>query len=306
MAAPKNIERILGAIIFQGDKAWFVKAAGSQPAFAEHVDGLLQVIMSIRFATDGTPSWTLPPGWNELPESGFRFRTLVPAGSHALDISVSMLPKNEADDPFILSNVNRWRGQVNLPPTDMETLRPTLQTVDLADHRKATIVKLDAPAAETPLALAKYDAPKGWTDRGPSNLRKADLVLTEGDKQVELAISSFSAAKQEMSNPIANINRWRRQIGLSPIAPEQLVKNATPTKIGAYTGLYVEMFAPDEATAKQATLVAMFLAGGDVWFVKLSGDGELAKRERDAFKQFLASIQLAPAQGEPQGATDGK
>jgi hypothetical protein len=43
-----------------------------------------------------------------------------------------------------------------------------------------------------------------------------------------------------------------------------------------------------------------------MWFVKLSGDGALAKREREAFKKFLASMRLEPAAEKPTGANDGK
>ena len=51
----------------------------------------------------------------------------------------------------------------------------------------------------------------------------------------------------------------------------------------------------------------MFRGGPDVWFVKLTGDAELAKRERDNFKKLLDSIRLEQAgQEQPQGATDGK
>ena len=40
---------------------------------------------------------------------------------------------------------------------------------------------------------------------------------------------------------------------------------------------------------------------GDVWFIKLAGDNELAEREREHFEQFVKSIHLNGAEGADDG-----
>lgn len=60
-------------------------------------------------------SWTLPPGWKELSGSGMRLATFVPPGGLKTEGTVVALPGDSGGE---LANVNRWRGQIALPPTD--------------------------------------------------------------------------------------------------------------------------------------------------------------------------------------------
>lgn len=64
-------------------------------------------------APQGDVTWIVPRGWQEKPGSGFRYATFVIPGSGALtgDLSVTVL---EGDAGGLLSNVNRWRGQIGL------------------------------------------------------------------------------------------------------------------------------------------------------------------------------------------------
>ncbi len=59
--------------------------------------------------------WDLPKGWSEARPGGMRFATLKPPVTGKVDVSVIMLPGTAGGE---LGNVNRWRGQVGLPPID--------------------------------------------------------------------------------------------------------------------------------------------------------------------------------------------
>jgi hypothetical protein len=308
-------DRIFGAIVLRGDKGWFFKATGSREVLTPHATKLIDFVKSVRSGDDGSPSWTLPDGWTEKPGNAIRFATLtLGKESNAPELSVTVLPKNEEDDAYILANVNRWRGQLGMGSTDAERLKKESLEIPLADGNIARVVVLaagveDGPqaAAEQPLELAKLEPPSGWTDRGVSGERKASFAVGTGEKSLDVSITSFSASREQMANPIANINRWRNQLGLSPATPEEIAATAQEVRVSGYRGVYVEMFAPAEANATKATFAAMFRGGPDVWFVKLTGDAELAKRERDNFKKLLDAIRLSPrAHPAPQGATDGK
>jgi hypothetical protein len=63
-------------------------------------------------------AWELPKGWSETRPGGMRFATLKPSVTGKVDVSVIMLPGSAGGE---LSNVNRWRGQVGLPPIDEAT-----------------------------------------------------------------------------------------------------------------------------------------------------------------------------------------
>lgn len=81
-------------------------------------------------APKGDVTWVVPHGWQEKPGSGFRYATFVVpgAGSLAGDLSVTVL---DGEAGGLLSNVNRWRGQIGLPdltegqlPGASKTIRP--------------------------------------------------------------------------------------------------------------------------------------------------------------------------------------
>jgi hypothetical protein len=59
--------------------------------------------------------WRLPAGWGESFPGGMRFATFKVPGAGKIDGSVVTLPGDAGGE---LSNVNRWRGQIGLPPTD--------------------------------------------------------------------------------------------------------------------------------------------------------------------------------------------
>ena len=72
--------------------------------------------------------WTLPAGWTETRPGGMRYATLKPAGDAKVDVSVVMLGGMAGGE---LANVNRWRGQLGLAPTDeagMTAARKIIET----------------------------------------------------------------------------------------------------------------------------------------------------------------------------------
>ena len=66
--------------------------------------------------TNRSLTWKVPSGWKETSGSGMRVATLVPpAGKGQTELSVVQLSGDAGGD---LPNVNRWRGQLGLPPID--------------------------------------------------------------------------------------------------------------------------------------------------------------------------------------------
>ena len=79
----------------------------------------------------GNPAqWTKPEGWNEQPLSEMRLGSFKVAGANAAsaDVSVIAFP-GEAGG--LISNINRWRGQLQLPPLDEDQLSQVIQRTDV-------------------------------------------------------------------------------------------------------------------------------------------------------------------------------
>jgi len=71
-------------------------------------------------------AWTLPAGWKELPGDGIRLATFAPPGGLKTEGTVVALPGESGGE---LANVNRWRGQIALPPTDEAGMAASRKTV---------------------------------------------------------------------------------------------------------------------------------------------------------------------------------
>ncbi|MFM8253012.1 MAG: hypothetical protein ACKOBW_15565 [Planctomycetota bacterium] len=74
---------------------------------------------------------TAPAEWQVMPAGGIRrlsFRAAASSASGITEITVTNLPA-EAND--LLANVNRWRGQVQLPPWSAADLQKSAQSVTM-------------------------------------------------------------------------------------------------------------------------------------------------------------------------------
>lgn len=78
--------------------------------------------MKAEAASFDAPKWgKLPAGWSVGPENGMRKATWIvagPDGSKA-EIAVTVFPGNVGG---LTANVNRWRGQIGLPPASGEDI----------------------------------------------------------------------------------------------------------------------------------------------------------------------------------------
>lgn len=90
-------------------------------------------------------SWDLPAGWKQVQSTeSMRFATLQVGADPSLVTTVSILPASD-----LLSNVNRWRGQLGLQPTDQSGMSTMVSRKDVAGV-PADLVDLVAPAEGSP------------------------------------------------------------------------------------------------------------------------------------------------------------
>jgi hypothetical protein len=311
-------QRLIGAIFPVGDQSWFFKATDDPEKIAPLVDSLRTFLGSVRFTSEGEATWTLPDDWSQKPASGLRYATiLMGKGSDAPELSVTKLGGASADDEtaLVVANVNRWLGQIGLPaltPAEIATQTTEIKAgdesgtfVDFTGRATAAGSNMRAPFAggarppsaepdasvDAPAATSlKYETPEGWDDQGAGGLRKASLLVKDGDKQLDVSVTSLSAAGGEL---LPNVNRWRGQVGLAPTTEEELAKSAETIKLGDVEGKYVELAGPKQDGGSQETILGVIAVRGPLaWFVKAKGDAALAEREKDHFKQFVESIRF--------------
>lgn len=301
--------QLLGAIIPHGKMTWFYKLTGPSQAVEAQMKPFARFLGSIKFSDKG-PDWALPEGWEEEPGSEMRFATIrIAAAEGPLEMSVIPLPTGEGSfDAYLLSNVNRWRGQFGLAPIAEDQLAEQVHKIELTET--IWLVKFEgrmtqsamggAPiagktstgreprAAASGNTAAPFDCeiPEGWTAAQAGQFQIAVYEVRDGDRQVGISVSSAGG------DLAANVNRWRQQVQLAPLDAADLKKEMHKIKVDSHDGAYVEAIGPATAKDRETILGVIVEAQGKQWFFKLKGDAELAAREKPRFEKFVQSIRF--------------
>jgi hypothetical protein len=107
------------------------------------------------------PKWETPAHWKAAAGNPMRLATFeVPNTAGAAgDFSVTALGPTAGGT---LSNVNRWRGQLGLPPIGESDLASIASSLDLAGGEKATLVDLKGADNRRMLAAIVSRADRTW------------------------------------------------------------------------------------------------------------------------------------------------
>ncbi len=114
--------------------------------------------MGAGIATDAAASpseirWEVPTGWSELPPGQMQVGQFsIADGAAKAKVTIIPLPGQAGGD---LDNVNRWRGQVGLPPINAEELAKTVEKVEIAGL-EGKLVDLAGADTDKPRMLAAF------------------------------------------------------------------------------------------------------------------------------------------------------
>jgi hypothetical protein len=147
-----------------------------------------------------------------------------------------------------------------------------------------------------------WTAPAGWEEQPASGFRKGSYLVRGADgKTADVSVISFPEAAGGL---LANVNRWRDQLKLAPIADAtQAGKEMT---VNGRSMFYADMASEAPIAAdgsKSRILGGIFPAGAATWFFKMIGPETLVESQRDAFQQFLQSVHVDEAAAGPAPMT---
>jgi hypothetical protein len=138
------------------------------------------------------------------------------------------------------------------------------------------------PAGVVPVAEASAKTPAGWKSVPPGPMQSAKFLIPEqGAAKGEVTISVFP---NSTGGTLANVNRWRGQIGLSPISEAELAKMITRLDPQNTEVILVDMTNPD---TRRQLIGAIVPKGGQWYFYKLMGDTEAVSPQKGAFTAFV-------------------
>ncbi len=145
-----------------------------------------------------------------------------------------------------------------------------------------------APAAAGEGGLPRFQVPEHWEARAPGAMQAARFVPRDAADRAEISVAMLPG---DGGGRLANVNRWRRQLGLEPISEADLATAAPPLPAGGATGYWVDLPAPDRGRRMVAAAVQV---GDRSWFYKLTGDAAVVEREKPVFLQFVQTAAYAP------------
>lgn len=139
--------------------------------------------------------------------------------------------------------------------------------------------------ASTPVTTATnqalaWTAPSSWTPKPVSAMRKGSYAISGPEGAGDLSITAFPG---DVGGNLANVNRWRGQLQLPPVA--DLTDIVQPLEAN---GLNMLIF--DAANGGSRILGAIVPRPGETWFFKLTGPDALVAREKPAFLDFLRTV----------------
>jgi len=131
-----------------------------------------------------------------------------------------------------------------------------------------------------------WQAPAQWTSKPPGAMRKATYAVPGDGGDAELSITAFPG---DVGGELANVNRWRGQIGLTPLRPEELDASVSRVESNTFHITVVELASRGDPNGK-GILGAIVPAGGSTWFFKLTGPGATLRSAKGAFLEFLHTV----------------
>ena len=337
---PLEDRRILGAVIPDGGNVYFVKATDRIAPLASAESAFRSIVE--QFAIDpgtGAPKLELPQGWTvkqlDNANAGIGLAEMIAEinfeaaeGRIRFTVSKYERPKEKAMwDEYLLSQINRWRGQLELAPITVSELQKELPTIprqgeplpaylfdaqgDVAgvsspgpkspgpkspvEPNRQADVQPSAPPSIPPPSIPSlklvYDKPEGWELQPARPYREATFKLTKDAKVGEVTVSTAR------DNPVQNAAMWVSQVlpNNEPAALESLamktVEEAESFQAGTKTAKLYTIRGSDQPDARSLLVVAIPMGNdGMSMFVKLNCELRMMEEEKSTFLSFVNSL----------------
>jgi hypothetical protein len=147
----------------------------------------------------------------------------------------------------------------------------------------------DVPAPPRPSGAGalKWSLPKGWTETGGGGMRYATLK-PPGEGRIDVSVVVLPGVA---GGELANVNRWRGQIGLPALDEASLAaaRREVATKAGK-----VSLYDFEAGGQAKTRMIAGLLEtpDGNTWFLKMVGDAGPVAASRAGFVHLLETLHL--------------
>lgn len=280
-----DFDMVVAYVIPSVSKQWFVKAmiySGEE----KQVTPLMKLLARTLVIDESqlkACQFELPKGWREVKGSAMIYTTLV---NEKLRSRVTISTASGS----LLDNVNRWGQQLGLASLEPNQMSSVAIPISI-NGRFAVVVSLisDEVKAQRKSILEGKDLKKScyafsythnpsWEDLGKSGMRIVNLRASS----FQVSAIALPKSYQQVT---ANVNRWRRQVGLGAESAESITNSKVEMTI---SGKPASMWQIKGST--KTILITMVTFGDKVWFLKMIGATAEVLEAKPAYLSFLKSI----------------
>lgn len=329
MNAPKG-DSMTAAILYAEKEAWFIKLMGYRKDIRQHAQSFALFVSSIQIPGEAPKeiSWKLNDGWSEEKGSGFRHATVF-TSEPKVEISISKLPVSGAD---LLANVNRWRGQLQLPAWSEDELKETVHYQKLRG-KDAFFVNIYNPKLDPD--SEDYGQAKEEKDEDCASCASCEKKEAEKAKKAEAEKKAYSKENTEHKGhahftSLAPAENWEAleasgmrkaafniksgdETGLMTVIQLSEIAGDKLNNVNRWLGQIGEANIDAEALAKleetvqidgsdaayykligkeKSILAVILKTNKQVWFFKVFASTKLIEAEENNFKFYLNSCKF--------------
>lgn len=308
----------------RGDKVWFFKVMGPEPAISTIADPFRSFVESVSFSEEGPFLATLPAGWRRAADKPMRFASIsVETPEKQLDISISSLSLQEDWDQQVIANVNRWRGQLELENSDEPLAGGEPLVVESSDGKGVWVDFVGDPSTSSPSMLPpfanrskttksdippvsptvekseetlaanddpriQYSRPDGWRAGRASSMRLASFSVGPEDSAAEMTVIVAGGDLR------GNVSRWIGQVMEKEIAESILDETLEAAERIQVDGRDAQRFylvsELEDSQAIDGTIVP--LGPDQSVFIKMTGPSRTVESQKNQISDFIKSLSL--------------
>jgi hypothetical protein len=143
------------------------------------------------------------------------------------------------------------------------------------------------PPTVAPADAVKWTLPPGWTESLSSGGMRYATLKPPVEGKIDVSVITLPGPA---GGELANVNRWRGQIGLAPIDDTALARARQTVK--APVGPVAVYDFSSEGAAPSRMVAALLVTGGNSWFIKMVGDPGPVASARPDFVKLLETLRL--------------
>jgi hypothetical protein len=144
-----------------------------------------------------------------------------------------------------------------------------------------------------------WKTPEDWTEVPPGEMRVASFKIQgQNGKQADVSVIPLPGLP---GSDEANVNRWRGQVGLSPVSPDELKKSAESVEADGQPAQLYDIAGQNPGSGDATRILGVIQhRAGAVWFFKMTGDADLAEQQKPALVAFLKSVKFTTVQAQTE------